>query len=152
MGSIEDCVNAGRLVPVCMKIPPPEVFEVGDTWKEKPMNASTCEANSRWIVEGMSARGESDWHIVGGFAFPLFPKWVRGTEDDPPDNRPRIHVWVRRGDVHFDPTWARYAGKILDISQNRYFALVGVSLEDDGLEHLKRLADGWNLETFYPNF
>ena len=72
-GSIEDCVNAGRLVSVCVKIPPPEVFEVGDTWKEKPMCASMCEANSRRIVQGMNARGESDWHIVGGFCFSRIP-------------------------------------------------------------------------------
>ena len=155
--SVEDYVESGRLIQVSVKIPPPGIFEVGDAWGEKTyggsMCAFTCEANSRWIVEGMNARGELDWHIVGGFAFPVFPKWALGPEDDPSDNRPRIHVWVRRGDVHFDPTWSRSVGKILDISQNRYFALANnIPLEDNGLEHLKRLADGWNLETFYPNF
>ncbi len=153
--SVEDCVDSGRLIQVSVRIPPPEVFEVGDAWGEKTyggsMCAFTCEANSRWIVEGMNARGELDWHVVGGFAFPIFPEWLRDSTELP-DNRPRIHIWVRREDIYFDPTWSRAGEEILDISQNRYFALVDVLLEDSGLEHLKRLAEGWNLETFYPDF
>ena len=107
--SVEDCVDSGRLIQVSVRIPPPEVFEVGDAWGEKTyggsMCAFTCEANSRWIVGGMNARGELDWHVVGGLAFPIFPEWLRDSTE-PPDNRPRIHVWVRRGAIYFDPTWS----------------------------------------------
>ena len=74
MSAIEECVESGKLMPVRVSVPPAYVFEVGDTksreiYQQNPMNFFICEDNSRCVIEGMNARGELGWVVVGGFAF-----------------------------------------------------------------------------------
>src|SRR5437870_13800045 len=113
MCSIEDCVRSGRLIPVSVGIPPTSVFAIGDARSaevyKNPMNCYSCEDNSRCVVEGMNALGASDWVVVGGFAFGPIPDF------------PTVHVWVRKGSTHFDPTWSRLGGEIRGLAQYRYF-------------------------------
>ena len=150
MRSIEDCIESGRLIPVRVSVPPTYVFEVGDAksrerYQQKPMLFSTCEANSRCVVEGMNVRGELGWEVVGGFAFIVNQNFL-GDPDCPAPNLPSAHVWIQREGVHFDPTKSRLNGEIQDISQNRYFVLTDILPGVDGLDHLRRLADAWGLD------
>ncbi len=148
MRSIEECTESGKLILVRVSVPPTYVFEVGDAksreiYQQKPMNFSTCEDNSRCVIEGMNARGELGWEVVGGFAFIVNQHFQ--VDHDCPD-LPSAHVWIRREGVYFDPTKSRLNGEIQDISQNRYFALTGVLPGMDILDHLRRLAETWGLD------
>ena len=93
------------------------------------MTFGTCAGNSVCVVKGLEERGESDWQVVGGFAF--FYQTPEINDDvlvySPPihvEHGLRCHVWVKNGDTHFDPTWSRLNDHRQDISPNRYFALI----------------------------
>jgi hypothetical protein len=58
------------------------------------MSAGYCQSNSICVVAEMRDKGEDDWDIVSGFAF--------NTEKEDPI----IHVWVKKGSLHYDPTWS----------------------------------------------
>ena len=137
-------------MPVRVSVPPAYVFEVGDTksreiYQQNPMNFFTCEDNSRCVIEGMNARGELGWEVVGGFAFIVNQNFL-GAPDCPTPSLPTAHVWIKREGVHFDPTKSRLNEEIQDISQNSYFALADILPGVDGLDHLRRLADEWGLD------
>lgn len=68
--------------------------------------------DARELVEAM--QGEEGWAVVGGFAVGPTPRYPTG------------HVWVRKGDAHFDPTWSRRLTYIVPIAEYRYFALPGI--------------------------
>ena len=59
---------------------------------QNPMSGFCCAGNSQSIVEAMKAKNESNWHIVQGFAIP------KG------ESKLQVHVWVRKGSRHYDPT------------------------------------------------
>lgn len=58
------------------------------------MSGCDCAGNSICVVEAMNEKGEDDWYIVPGFAY------------NPEESHPLVHVWVRKGTLHFDPTWS----------------------------------------------
>lgn len=139
-------VEAGQLVRITPEIPSAEMFAKGDAYKMKvygrPLHPRTCEPNARCLLEAM--RAEGDWAVVGGFAIGPVPAY------------PVRHLWVRNGNVHFDPTWSRritqfvppaeYQYRIVSISDYRYFALPTVFPDGNGLEYLTRQAATLGLE------
>jgi hypothetical protein len=88
---------------------------------------TTCEANARAIIEAM--QDEEGWAVVGGFAIGESPDY------------PTQHVWVRKGDTHFDPTWSRKITNarpiitqiVVPIDKYRYFVLPGIFPDGDVL-------------------
>ena len=167
--NIEDCVKDGLLEQVSVRVPSDEVFTVGDKRTEqeggKRMTFGTCTGNSVCVVKGMEDKGESDWQVVGGFAF--FCQSPELGDNGPVDSPPivvkhglRLHVWVKKGDTHFDPTWSRHGNDRQDISPNSYFALTDqnevtrlaqvdsglLEVERGILYHLEGLAEEWDLE------
>ena len=53
-----------------------------------------CQDNSMCVVKAMHEIGEFDWHVVPGFA------------RNPRLEEPTAHFWVRKGEIHYDPTWS----------------------------------------------
>lgn len=136
-------VESGKLISVTPAILSPEIFMKGDAHKRKtygpPMHPRTCEANARALVEAMQA--EEGWAVVGGFAVGPTPEY------------PTQHIWVRKGDAQFDPTWScKIAGTVptvthtmVSIAEYRYFALPGIFpdgevLDVRGLDYLTEKA------------
>ena len=169
--TIESCVKDGLLEQVSVSVPSDEVFTIGDERTQQEggqcMTFGTCAGNSVCVVKGMEERGESGWEVVGGFAF--FCQTPETSDNVPADSPPipvehglRCHVWVKRDDTHFDPTWSRWNDKRQDISPNRYFALTDRRMmrcimrvdgglqeaERDILSYLEGLAEEWGLEGF----
>ena len=167
--TIEDCVKNGLLEQVSVGVPSDEVFTIGDERTQQEggqcMTFGTCGGNSVCVVKGMEERGESGWEVVGGFAF--FCQTPETSDNAPADSPPipvehglRWHVWVKKGERHFDPTWSRFGDYRQDISPNRYFALTDQRMmrcimRADGalyeveramLSHLEGLAERWGLE------
>ena len=166
--TIEDCVKDGLLEQVSGGVPSSEVFTIGDerTQQEggKCMTFYTCAGNSVCVVKGMEDKGESGWGVVGGFAF--FCQIPKINDNNPVDSPPipvehglRWHVWVKKGDIHFDPTWSRFGDSKQDIAPNRYFALTDqhvmtrlmradgrLSEVEGGIrDYLENLAEKWSL-------
>ena len=123
-------VESGHLLSVTPAIPSPEMFVKGDARKMeicgRPLHPWTCEINARALVEAM--QDEEGWAVVGGFAIGPTPKY------------PVRHVWVRKGNDHFDPTWSRRLTYIVPIAEYRYFALPGIFPDRDGLDYLTQQA------------
>ena len=127
-------VESGKLISVTPAILSPEIFMKGDTYKRAAygvaMHPRTCEPNARALVEAMHA--EEGWAVVGGFAIGPSPEY------------PTRHIWVRKDDTHFDPTWS-YG------SDYRYFALPGIFPEGNvrssrGLHYLSDVAAELGIE------
>ena len=169
--TIEDCVKNGLLEQVSVSVPSDEVFIIGDERTQQEggqgMTFGTCAGNSVCVVKGMEDKGESGWEVVGGFAFfRQTPEKIRDDKDPaglPPTHVEHglgRHVWVKKGERHFDPTWSRYYDARQDISPNRYCALTDQRMmrrimRADGalyeveramLSHLEGLAERWGLE------
>lgn len=90
-----------ELKKVKVRKPPNEIIEAGNKKIDDIFNpvfpgmkARHCQTNSICIVEAMAEKGQKDWHIVPGFAY------------RPQQQGPIIHVWVRKGSKHYDPTWS----------------------------------------------
>ena len=76
----------------------------------------------------------------------------------PTPEYPVRHVWVRKGDAHFDPTWSRhirdsvpptqYHYFFVPIAEYRYFALPGIFPDRDGLDYLTQQAAELEIEFF----
>ncbi len=164
--TIEDCVKEGLLEKVSVGIPSDEVFTIGDkktqqeAGKGKRMVFGACVRNSVRVVKGMKDKGESGWEVVGGFAF--FCQTLEIGGNDPVDSSEhglRCHVWIKKDDAHFDPTWSRFGDYRQNISPNSYFALTGQNevtrlvhmdtglreVERGILDHLEELAEMWGL-------
>ena len=169
--TIEDCIKEGFLEQVRVRVPADEVFAIGDERTQQEggqcMTSGTCAGNSVCVVKGMEERDESGWEVVGGFAF--FCQAPEIGDNDPADSpsspiepRLRWHVWVKKGDTHFDPTWSRFNDERQDISPNRYFALTdqrvmtrlmrakgGLQEVERGIrDYLEDLAEKWGLAGF----
>jgi hypothetical protein len=120
-------VKTGKLISITPTILSPEIFMKGDAYKRKicgkPMHPWTCEANARALVEAMQA--EEGWAVVGGFALGPNPVY------------PTKHVWVRKGNAHFDPTWSipstvpTITFSKVPNAKYHYFALPGIFPEGD---------------------
>lgn len=129
-------VESGKLISVRPATLSSEIFMMGDAYKREvyrvPMHPRTCEPNARALVEAMQA--EEGWAVVGGFAVGPIPEY------------PTSHVWVRKGDTHFDPTWScKIASSVptithfmVPIADYSYFALPG-SFPDGGVRGSKGL-------------
>lgn len=154
--TIEECVKNGLLKQVKAHVPSAAVFAIGDHTKHAAMGKKihpwTCEPNSIHLVKGMQDAGESDWEVVGGFAF--FGQTLKTKEGELIEDLEhglRRHVWVKKSGTHFDPTWSRFGCTIQDIKQNRYYALTEQSLiqsrtsEESILDCLNKVAEGWGL-------
>lgn len=154
--TIEECVKNGLLEEVKMHVPSAAVFAIGDRAKQAAMGRElhpwTCEPNSIHLVKGMLDAGESDWEVVGGFAF--FCQALQTGEGnliEDLEHGLRRHVWAKKSGMHFDPTWSRFGSTIQDIKQNRYYALTEQSLvqnrtsEESILDRLDQIAEGWGL-------
>lgn len=171
--TIEERVKDGLLEQVSVSMPSDEVFTIGDERKQQEGGKrmtfglrGQCASNSVCVVKGMGDKGESGWEVVGGFA--LFRQTPEISDDTDPVGIPPIpiehgllcHVWIKKGDTHFDPTWSRYYDAMQDISPNRYFALTDqrmmrcimltggdlLEVERAMLSYLKGLAEKWGLE------
>jgi hypothetical protein len=142
-------VESGKLISVTPTTLPSEIFLKGDAYKREtygvPMHPRTCEPNARALVEAMQA--EEGWAVVGGFAVGPTPEY------------PTRHVWVRKGDAHFDPTWScKIANTVptithimVPIAEYHYFALPGVFPEGNvrgsrGLHYLLDMVDELGIE------
>lgn len=142
-------VDSGKLISVTPTIPSSEIFIRADAYKReiygKTMHPRTCEPNARALVEAMPA-GEG-WAVVGGFAVGPSPEY------------PTRHVWVRKGDAHFDPTWSlnvvsfvpTFTYSQVPVAKYIYFALPGFFPEGDvreskGLHYLTDMADELGIE------
>jgi hypothetical protein len=128
-------VLAGSLQEI-PNIKPPSVHvrALGDAknkaLRNYEMNIYFCWENSPSIVEAMKEVGENDWRVVYGFAF--------GS-----GGRLYGHVWVSKGDQHFDATWSKYDRALDDC---RYFSLTDKHASVDSFKALKELGAEWNLD------
>lgn len=103
--TIKELEEKGSIIRVNVHRLPDPVKEYGDkrydTIINKPlcnlkgMIGNDCSRNSICVVEAMHENGEDDWYVVPGFAF---------TPES--GQYPLAHVWVRKGDMHYDPTWS----------------------------------------------
>jgi hypothetical protein len=121
--TIKELVKKGLLKEVDVQKPPDDVIDAGNErfvaelnipesgGGPRRMRVGVCQSNSICIVEEMRARGEDDWYIVPGFAF------------NPEKQDPIIHVWVRKGLLHYDPTWSLDLCNY-NLEDCRYFQLV----------------------------
>jgi len=81
--------------------PPDKIIEAGNNKLNcifnplfPGMKSRHCQTNSICVVEAMIEKGQKDWHVVPGYAY------------GPQQERPFIHVWIRNGPKHYDPTWS----------------------------------------------
>ncbi len=129
-----DLERMGKLKRVHAKDISAEIRALGDAKKKtqdgQRMAGFQCELNARALIEAMTEKGENDWHIVFGVAH----------GDDPLG--PVAHVWTRKGDEHFDPTWSIFG----PVDRWQYFVLAAeeaVSVND--LHALEDLVGRWKL-------
>ena len=141
-------VESGKLISVTPSIPSPEIFIRANEYKSenygKNMHPRTCEPNARALVKAMPA--EERWAVVGGFAVGPRPEY------------PTRHVWVRKDDSHFDPTWslrvdsyAPFTHSLVPVAEYSYFALPSIFPEGDvreskGLHYLTDMAGELGIE------
>jgi len=100
---IKELVINGLLKEVDVQKPPDDVINAGNTRfvveltpenGPQRMRAGYCQSNSICVVAEMRDKGEDDWGIVPGFAY--------NTEKEDLI----VHVWVKKGSLHYDPTWS----------------------------------------------
>jgi hypothetical protein len=88
---------------VRVKAPPQHVMDAGHAKSTllfaKPLCGFTCFDNSILVEAAMQERGDTDWHVVPGYAFGFRQR------------RPTAHFWVRQGSAHFDPSWVLLSWK-----------------------------------------
>jgi hypothetical protein len=142
-------VESGSLISVAPTTLSSEIFTKADAHKRetygKDMHPGTCEPNARALVEAMQA--EKGWAVVGGFAVGPIPQY------------PTRHVWVRKGDAHFDPTWSlnivstvpTITYTMVPVAEYYYFALPGMFPEGEvlgrkGLNYLSEIAAELGIE------
>jgi hypothetical protein len=129
-------VEKGWLRRVAVLQPDVRVLELGTAESRRrfktDMGGFTCGDNSMCVVDAMLAAGEAGWRVVPGFA-------VGGNCD-----LPSAHVWVAKGDRHFDPTWIRWGW---DPSRLEYFEVMdwGTMIEEDPLRRIQKLATIWRI-------
>jgi hypothetical protein len=97
--TIKELVEKGLVKEVKVQRPPGAVIaatEKKSATIRRELNLElNCADISVCALEAMRESGETDWHIVPGFAF------------NPGCKDPHRHVWVRKGLLHYDPTWSR---------------------------------------------
>jgi hypothetical protein len=148
--TINELVKKGLLKEVEVQRPSDAVVEAGNqisavVFKNLGLN---CADNSTCVVEAMREQGENDWHIVPGFAFNI------------EGEGPIAHVWVRKGLLHYDPTWILRNWNPEDLAYYQVLQSLGVvprEWEKDALQRiikcgndilrgLKDLAAEWELK------
>ncbi|MCD4784885.1 MAG: hypothetical protein K8T10_13805 [Candidatus Eremiobacteraeota bacterium] len=102
--TIDELVEKGFLRQVKVLKAPEFVMDYGkkqyptlfkkQCFSQEGLPAFHCQDNSICVVKAMREKGEDDWHIVPGFAW------------NPNLNGPTPHLWVRKGKLHYDPTWS----------------------------------------------
>lgn len=105
------------------------------------MSGFFCAGNSHSVIEAMKEGNERNWHFVLGFAIP------KG------EIKPQVHIWVRKGSRHYDPTWTIWPWWWKDLKYYRLTLPFAFTNEKDTLNKLKDLAEKWQLNLIgaHPN-
>jgi hypothetical protein len=136
---INDLIKQKLIKRIKVQRPSDAVVEAGNQRSsilfKNPMSGNCCAGNSQSIVEAMKAKNESNWNVVQGFGIP------NG------ESKPRVHVWVRKGSRHYDPTWTRFKWWLEDLKYYRLTRPLAFGpTERDTLNRLKDLAEKWKLD------
>lgn len=151
--TIDELVKKELLNKVKVQRPADVVIEAGNQKSMAVFNdimrgLRRCASNSICVVEAMREKGEDDWFIVGGFAF------------EPEIKNHVAHVWVRKGPLHYDPTWIRWDWNPEDLAYYQVLQPLKAGpreLKNDILRRflqwekgilaeLKNLSSGWELK------
>ena len=141
--TIDDLLKAGSIEQIArVEAPSAQAQKLADA-KSKVLydygvnsgiNGHLCYENAPSLVEAMKDAGEIGWEVVYGLA--------RNNLGDL-----AWHVWTKRGDQHFDPSWS-YLGLPLD--RCSYYALTAKHPVKTHLELMNLYDWVWKLHSKSP--